>query len=258
MGRLPQAPSGAPFGAVAQLVAHLHGMEGVRGSSPLSSTDRAASRAEAARSRSHGSGGGGPDTSRAGPTTSRAGPTRQDGHLGEPRCPSKSGSCLPPAGVGEECCDRRSLAATSGGGWRCRSRADQGQNHSDSRSLGLTSDASRISVGRESRTRPLGAVAVVAAKRTRVMPSRRPMTLLRRCCQRVGSSRCGRRWWARGWLSRLRCCPPRVAPGGSPAHRPLGARCSETSTRRASSERMTRWGRHAGVHARSQRGVMGR
>jgi hypothetical protein len=26
-------------GAVAQLVAHLHGMEGVRGSSPLSSTD---------------------------------------------------------------------------------------------------------------------------------------------------------------------------------------------------------------------------
>ena len=26
------------FGAVAQLVAHLHGMQGVRGSSPLSST----------------------------------------------------------------------------------------------------------------------------------------------------------------------------------------------------------------------------
>ena len=30
----------APYGAVAQLVAHLHGMEGVRGSSPLSSTVR--------------------------------------------------------------------------------------------------------------------------------------------------------------------------------------------------------------------------
>ncbi len=28
----------AKFGAVAQLVAHLHGMQGVRGSSPLSST----------------------------------------------------------------------------------------------------------------------------------------------------------------------------------------------------------------------------
>lgn len=28
-----------PYGAVAQLVAHLHGMEGVRGSSPLSSTN---------------------------------------------------------------------------------------------------------------------------------------------------------------------------------------------------------------------------
>ena len=28
------------FGAVAQLVAHLHGMQGVRGSSPLSSTLR--------------------------------------------------------------------------------------------------------------------------------------------------------------------------------------------------------------------------
>ena len=27
-----------PYGAVAQLVAHLHGMEGVRGSNPLSST----------------------------------------------------------------------------------------------------------------------------------------------------------------------------------------------------------------------------
>jgi hypothetical protein len=30
---------GAKFGAVAQLVAHLHGMQGVRGSSPLSSTE---------------------------------------------------------------------------------------------------------------------------------------------------------------------------------------------------------------------------
>jgi hypothetical protein len=29
----------AKFGAVAQLVAHLHGMQGVRGSSPLSSTE---------------------------------------------------------------------------------------------------------------------------------------------------------------------------------------------------------------------------
>ena len=29
----------AMFGAVAQLVAHLHGMQGVRGSSPLSSTE---------------------------------------------------------------------------------------------------------------------------------------------------------------------------------------------------------------------------
>lgn len=28
------------FGAVAQLVAHLHGMQGVRGSNPLSSTIR--------------------------------------------------------------------------------------------------------------------------------------------------------------------------------------------------------------------------
>jgi hypothetical protein len=28
------------FGAVAQLVAHLHGMQGVRGSSPLSSTEK--------------------------------------------------------------------------------------------------------------------------------------------------------------------------------------------------------------------------
>ncbi|MEY3165507.1 MAG: hypothetical protein RLZZ291_24 [Actinomycetota bacterium] len=28
------------FGAIAQLVAHLHGMQGVRGSSPLSSTDK--------------------------------------------------------------------------------------------------------------------------------------------------------------------------------------------------------------------------
>ncbi len=31
----------AKFGAVAQLVAHLHGMQGVRGSSPLSSTREA-------------------------------------------------------------------------------------------------------------------------------------------------------------------------------------------------------------------------
>ncbi len=30
---------GSAFGAVAQLVAHLHGMQGVRGSSPLSSTE---------------------------------------------------------------------------------------------------------------------------------------------------------------------------------------------------------------------------
>lgn len=30
----------AVYGAVAQLVAHLHGMEGVRGSNPLSSTEK--------------------------------------------------------------------------------------------------------------------------------------------------------------------------------------------------------------------------
>ncbi|CAD5996393.1 protein of unknown function [Agreia sp. COWG] len=30
---------GDMFGAVAQLVAHLHGMQGVRGSNPLSSTE---------------------------------------------------------------------------------------------------------------------------------------------------------------------------------------------------------------------------
>ena len=33
------------YGAVAQLVAHLHGMQGVRGSSPLSSTERRRSEA---------------------------------------------------------------------------------------------------------------------------------------------------------------------------------------------------------------------
>ena len=36
-----ELPTGATNGAVAQLVAHLHGMQGVRGSSPLSSTNTA-------------------------------------------------------------------------------------------------------------------------------------------------------------------------------------------------------------------------
>src|SRR4029077_197425 len=42
--RLPAGPVGSCSGAVAQLVAHLHGMQRVRGSSPLSSTKLAGQR----------------------------------------------------------------------------------------------------------------------------------------------------------------------------------------------------------------------
>ena len=41
------------FGAVAQLVAHLHGMQGVRGSSPLSSTKQGFAGAEPVHEKSH-------------------------------------------------------------------------------------------------------------------------------------------------------------------------------------------------------------
>ena len=48
-GRLAEPQNNRGGGAVAQLVAHLHGMEGVRGSSPLSSTDNTSPDARQAR-----------------------------------------------------------------------------------------------------------------------------------------------------------------------------------------------------------------
>ena len=48
LAKIPRLPAGN--GAVAQLVAHLHGMQGVRGSNPLSSTDASSRRVASGRS----------------------------------------------------------------------------------------------------------------------------------------------------------------------------------------------------------------
>ncbi len=231
MGRLPQAPSGDPFGAVAQLVAHLHGMEGVRGSNPLSSTN-GSGRVQFGRGPRHVRGpgprrGSTKATSRA-PSASapcrsvvRRPPPHRDRHLGEPRCLSMWSGPAPLAGVGGGVLRSEASACSAGGEMALRA-TDHGQNHSDSRSLGLTSDARRTDgVDRGSRRRPCGAVTVVAVSRAKVMPKIRPMTLLRRRCH----------WWQFPMVVGGGGCPwvavstAVVAPPECPLRRPPRIGC---------------------------------